>query len=192
MKRLRTEGAGMEHGVDLEAGRALETPRLKLLPAKAGDFADSLALWSEPQVVRHIGGQPLDGEAVWRRLLLRIGHWQALGYGYWAIFERDSGAFVGELGFADYHRHMEPPVALAPEAGWALMPAMQGRGYALEALQAALGWARQRWPQGRLSAIMEPDHALSARLATRVGFQCGERASYAGKPVDIWWLALAG
>lgn len=153
-------------------------------------FDDSLRLWSDPEVVRHMGGQVQDVEATWRRLLMRMGHWQALGYGYWSVFERDGGAFVGDLGFADHHRLLQPSVALAPEVGWALVPAMQGRGYALEALQAALAWAKRQWPEGDLSAIIAPEHATSARLAGRVGFRRFETAVYAGKPVEIWRLSL--
>ncbi len=30
-----------------------------------------------------------------------LGHWALRGYGLWAIEERDSGAYVGELGGVD-------------------------------------------------------------------------------------------
>ncbi|AFC86506.1 GNAT family N-acetyltransferase [Frateuria aurantia] len=166
--------------------RSLQTARLLLRPVNTDDFSTSLELWSDPQVVHCIGGQVMEAEAVWRRLLMQIGHWQVMGYGSWTIIERSSGHYVGELGFFDYRRALQPPMCIVPEAGWALRPAMQGRGYALEALQAALDWAQLRWPGGVLSAIMDPDHIVSARLAGRAGFQWEARASHAGRPLDIW------
>ena len=39
-------------------------------------------------MVKINGGEVPTAEAVWARLLRYIGHWQALGYGYWAVFEK--------------------------------------------------------------------------------------------------------
>ena len=36
------------------------------------------------------------------------GLWSLLGFGYWAIEEKAAGGFVGELGFADFKRDIEP------------------------------------------------------------------------------------
>ncbi len=109
----------------------LETDRLILRPHVREDFDESYALWSDETVTRFIGGKPFSREEVWSRLLRYAGHWALLGYGYWVIREKNSGRFVGEIGFADYQRDIEPPLG-APEIGWALMPSMHGIGYATE------------------------------------------------------------
>ena len=118
----------------------LQTPRLVLRPPTINDFDHSLSLWSDPAVSRFIGGRPATGEDVWARVLRYIGHWQAMKFGYWAIFERNSGRFVGEAGFADFHRTIDPPLTGMPEMGWALSPWAHGSGFATEAVQAALAW----------------------------------------------------
>ena len=85
-------------------------------------------MWADPTVVRHIGGKPSSLEESWSRLLRYGGLWSLLGYGYWLVEERGSGAFVGEVGFADFRRELEPGFAGAPEAGWVLTAAARGRG----------------------------------------------------------------
>ena len=90
-----------------------ETDRLILRPHVREDFDESYALWSDETVTRFIGGKPFSREEVWTRLLRYAGHWALLGYGYWVIREKNSGRFVGEIGFADYQREIEPPLIAA-------------------------------------------------------------------------------
>ncbi len=54
------------------------------------------------------GGETPTTESVWTRLLRYIGHWQALGYGYWAVFEKKTGRYAGSFGFQDGHRDIKP------------------------------------------------------------------------------------
>ncbi len=43
------------------------------------------------------GGEKPTTESVWSRLLRYIEHWQALGYGYWAVFEKTTGRMLVRL-----------------------------------------------------------------------------------------------
>lgn len=99
---------------------AIETQRLVLRGFRVEDFADSAALWADPDVTRFIGGRPSTEEESWTRFLRYLGHWSALGFGYWAVREKNSGRYVGEVGFADYRRDIEPSLGGAPEIGWVL------------------------------------------------------------------------
>jgi hypothetical protein len=54
-------------------------------------------MWTEPAVVRFIGA--LSREAAWIRFVRQAGHWNRLGFGFFAIEDRATGAFVGEAGF---------------------------------------------------------------------------------------------
>ena len=74
----------------------LETPRLRLRPYRLDDFETYAAMWTEPQVVRFIGGKPMSREAAWTRFLRQVGMWRLLGFGFFALEDRESGAFVGE------------------------------------------------------------------------------------------------
>src|ERR1700691_4275001 len=108
----------------------IETERLTLRAHCIADFAASAAMWADPVTTRHIGGRPQTEEETWSRLLRYVGHWALLGFGYWVVEEKATGSFVGELGFADYKRDMEPPLKDTPEIGWIFAAQFQGKGYA--------------------------------------------------------------
>jgi RimJ/RimL family protein N-acetyltransferase len=160
----------------------LTTPRLILRAHTRDDFSDSHAMWSDPEVTRYIGGKPSTREEVWARLLRYAGHWAMLGYGYWVVCEKESGRFVGEVGFADYQRDIEPSLAGTPEIGWALSPALHGHGYATEAVRAALNWADETWPDAETACIVAPENEASLRVAHKVGYREYLRTTYKGQP----------
>ena len=160
----------------------LETDRLTMRPHVLEDYDDSFAMWSNPEVIRFIGGQPFTREEVWARLLRYVGHWTLLGFGYWVVREKASGRFVGEVGFANFRRQIEPPLDDMPEVGWALVPAFHGRGYATEAVSAALRWAGTQWPGADTACIIAPENTPSLRVAQKCGYVEWTRGSYKGKP----------
>lgn len=163
----------------------LTTERLVLRPHVLADFEASAALWADPEVVKHISGVPSNREKSWTRLLRYIGHWQALGYGYWAVCDRSDGSFIGEVGFANFQRQMAPTFPDVPEAGWVLAPKAHGRGFATEAVTRALEWAdsAREWPQ--VFALFDPEHLASQRVASKLGFQPYGEARYEGAPVQV-------
>jgi RimJ/RimL family protein N-acetyltransferase len=160
---------------------AIETERLTLRGHRLDDFGASAALWSDPGVTRHIGGRPLSAEEVWTRLLRYVGHWSALGYGYWVVSEKSTGRFVGECGLADYHRAITPSIHGIPEAGWALTPSAHGRGYATEAMRAVLAWADRQLRSRRTVCLISPGNLASIRVAEKLGFGEHVRTTYHGE-----------
>lgn len=166
----------------------LETDRLILRPHGQGDFADSLALWSDAAVTRFIGGRPATREEAWTRLLRYVGHWAVLGYGYWAVRDRAGGRFVGEVGFADFQRAITPALE-APEIGWVVAPWAQGRGLATEAVQAALAWGDAHLPglagTARTVCIIDPDNAASLGVADKCGYREWARTTYKANRVIL-------
>lgn len=151
----------------------IHTPRLTLRGHTPQDLADCVALWSDPQIIRYTTRQTLARQDVWTRLLRHPGHWALLGYGYWLVFEQETGQLLGEMGLADFRRMvMEPYPQYAgiPEAGWVLLPQAQGKGYAFEALSAILGW-RDEHLSGQLTyCLIDPENTPSLKLAARLGF----------------------
>ncbi|GAA4488689.1 GNAT family N-acetyltransferase [Gluconacetobacter asukensis] len=118
----------------------IETERLRLSFHQAADFDDLRMMWSDPNVVRHISGVPSSEQESWFRLLRYRGLWDILGYGYWCVRSKADGRYVGDVGFADLKRPVEPPLGAVPEAGWVLASWAHGQGFATEALRAALTW----------------------------------------------------
>ncbi|WP_428029656.1 GNAT family N-acetyltransferase [Ancylobacter sp.] len=163
----------------------LTTARLTLRPHRAEDFNAYAAMWAEPAVVRFIGGAPFSREAAWSRFLRHPGLWQFLGFGAFAVEERASGAFIGEAGFHDFRRALSPSIEGTMEAGWVFAGAAQGKGYAQEAMAAALGWADAHRAETRITCMIEPTHAASLHVAGTLGFRHSADGLYNGHPMVL-------
>ena len=159
----------------------LETERLLLRANHAGDLPAFLAMWQQPEFYRFLSGQPLAEEEVWTKLLRHLGQWPMFGYGYWGVEEKASGQLVGAVGYADWQRHIEPSLKGFPEAGWVFAPHVHGRGYGIEAMQAAVAWADAHIAQKRSVCIIEPANVASLALAAKLGFCEFSRTVYKEK-----------
>jgi RimJ/RimL family protein N-acetyltransferase len=168
----------------------VETDRLRLRAHTIEDASKVTALWSNPEVTRYIGGKPLTDEECWSRLLRYVGHWSMLGFGYWVVEERATGEFVGEVGFSDYKRDVEPSLGAVPEVGWVLTPSKHGMGYATEAVQAVLGWGRDRFGLSPVTCLIHPNHQASIHVAQKCGFKKRQLGTYKGNPTLIFDLIL--
>ncbi|MEO8810588.1 MAG: GNAT family N-acetyltransferase [Rhodanobacter sp.] len=164
----------------------LETARLRLRGHRKQDYAVLAAIWADPDVVRYIGGVPSTPQEAWLRLLRYPGLWCLLGYGFWAIEEKSSGRMIGDIGYMDVKRAIEPPLDGMPEVGWALAADAHGKGYASEALAVVLGWGREHFGPHRATCIIAPANAASIRLALKMGFRLQHESIYHDEPVQVF------
>ena len=156
----------------------LETARTVMRGHRLDDFEASAKMWADLEVVRKISGRPSSREDSWYRMLRHVGHWQLLGFGYWLVEDRETGEFLGEVGFADHRREMDPPLGDYPEIGWVMCVAAQGRGLASEAVAAAVAWADDRLANPKTVCFMLPDHETSIRIAEKNGYRRSGPARY--------------
>jgi RimJ/RimL family protein N-acetyltransferase len=177
------------------SGQVLETPRLLLRPPRSEDFEGWAALMSDPEAARFIGGvQPRS--LAWRGLMAMAGSWTLQGFGMFSVIEKATGRWIGRIG---PWRPVDWP---GDEVGWGLARASWGRGYALEAASAAMGWAFDAldWPE--VIHVIHPANARSAALARRLGSARRGTARlpppYDAEEMEIWgqdrasWRARAG
>jgi RimJ/RimL family protein N-acetyltransferase len=163
----------------------LTTDRLILRPQQADDFEPCAAMWSDEEVVRHIGGVTRPAQDVWFNLLRSRGMWSLIGYGYWIAVEKGSGAFIGEIGFSDFKRGMTPDLSACPEAGWAFNRTSWGKGYASEAVAAIHAWLDRARP-GPSNCIIDLDNLASRRVAEKSGYKFWCEALYRDKPINVF------
>jgi RimJ/RimL family protein N-acetyltransferase len=161
----------------------LESARLRLRPHAPSDLDAAAAMWADPAVTRYIGGRASTRHETWLRLLRYPGLWQWCGFGFWAVTDRASGAFLGEVGFADFRRDLTPPLGEVPEFGWALAASAHGRGLATEAARLALAWSDAHLAAPRVACIIDVANAPSMRVASKCGFGEPVEASLGGAPV---------
>ena len=164
--------------------RLLRTPRLTMAPHGLADFADQAAMWADPVVVKYIGGVPATTEDAWARLLRCAGCWALMGHGMWAVREADSGTYLGDIGFLEAKRTGVEGFDGDPEIGWTLNTFAHGKGYASEAVSAALAWGQGRFK--RTVAMISPENTPSEAVALRTGFRRFADATYKDAPVGLW------
>lgn len=164
----------------------LESERLSLRGHVPNDYEDGIAMWGDPHVTQYVGGKPLTREEVWARLLRYRGHWAWLGYGLWVAVEKATGKFVGEVGYANHHRDIQPPLEGMPELGWVLATNFHGKRYATEAVRAAIRWGDGQFGGQRTCCIIHPENARSIRVAEKCGFTETARTIYKGEPTIVF------
>ena len=180
--RVGASGAEIEAKSTPSSFVRFETDRLLLRPHRLEDAENVARLWSDPQVVRFIG-QPSTRQDSWARLLRYAGHWSLFGYGYFAVEERGTGRFVGDVGVAQFRREGLQEPDDSAEAGWVLSPHCHGQGYGGEAVRALHAWIDAALPFARTHCIIDPRNEASIRLARSVGYEVIDTVSYAGDAV---------
>lgn len=142
-------------------------------------------MWRDPAVTKYIDGKPRAEEECWLKFLRATGFWAHLGYGYWIIEEKASGAIVGETGFGDFKREMTPSLRGEPEIGWALAAPFHGKGYGYEAARAAVAWGDANKIPAPMSCIIGPENTASIRIAEKCGFIETARTTYHGDDIIV-------
>lgn len=163
----------------------LTTDRLILRPLEEGDFPHAAAMWGDEDVVRFIGGVARSPQEVWFASLRGRAMWDVKGFGYWSVVDRETGTFLGEAGFADFKRGMEPDLSQWPEAGWAFGRASWGRGIASETLAAMHAWLDANRPGQSVCIIDEGNHA-SRRVAEKSGYEFWQVSTIRDHPVNAY------
>lgn len=158
----------------------IETERLILREFRIEDFDSFCDMITDPDVTRHMGGAVPDRGPAWEKFARMPGFWVLLGYGLWIVEEKASGRIAGNLGFGFFERSIDPPLSDMPEGAWVFDTWAHGKGYASEALTAALAWADANLPNRGYCCIIDPGNAPSLALARRFGFEEVRRAQFKG------------
>ena len=163
----------------------IETERVVLRPHRPNDFEAYQAMWVDPLVTRFIGGRPRTREESWIRFLLHAGMWSMTGFGFWAIEAKTGGALIGEAGFHDLKRDIEPSIEGLPEAGWALASAFHGLGLATEVMRRIVAWGDASLG-GRTVCLIDPENSGSINVAEKCGYREVGRTSYHGEATSLY------
>jgi RimJ/RimL family protein N-acetyltransferase len=155
----------------------LLTERLRLRAFRKSDLDDYAAMKADPEVARYLvgAGGPWDRGRAWRHMAFLMGHWQLGDIGMWAVEHRETGVFLGMIGFA------EPDDWPGFELAWTLARRWWGNGYATEGARAALRHAFNGLEKDRVISLMHPENRASIRVAERIGERLQGRTELFGK-----------
>ncbi len=159
----------------------LQTERLTLRAPEAADWPAFHAFITDERSI-FVRSGPIDEGKSWRAFGHVIGHWVLRGWGSFIITARDSVQALGMAG------PWFPAGWPERELGWSLWsPEAEGKGIALEAVQAARRFAFG--PLGWQTAVsyIDPANTRSAALAQRLGCTLDTGAAHPGEgPLQVW------
>ena len=174
------------------AGFWLTTERLALRRFAPGDFEWLFALFSDPDVARHLGGTK-DRAATEEMLNVRILRYynDHPGLGIWMTVERASGRPVG------FHllNHIQGESII--QVGYALVKSAWGQGLATEMAAALLRYGFVDLSIPSISGMTTLSNIASQHVLEKVGLQRrGERSfphsAYAAEGPMAWFERDAG
>ncbi len=145
---------------------SLTTPRLLLRPLQAGDAEGLFAIFSDPDVMRHMNTGPWASieraHQMITRDLLAMPEGEHLRLG----MERGTGAgIIGICNLFDFHWQCR-----RAEIGYCMARAFWGGGYMREALTALISYGFGELDLNRIEADVDPRNARSVRSLERLGF----------------------
>jgi len=167
---------------ELADGPVLETERLILRQDRPSDLEDRIAITSDPDFMRFVGGA-YDRQENWSRIMRYVGHWACFGFGLFAVEEKASGQYVGNVGLMRFERGLGEDFDPYPEGAWMIAQWAEGQGYATEAMRAAIEWHERRFGVARQVCIIDPVNETSLRLARKLGFRPYREGTNRGHPV---------
>lgn len=163
-----------------------ETERLLLRPLEAGDLEDLCALYRDPEVMRHVTGEPRDRRETEAALERHLGDHRRFGYGLCATFLKADGKFIGRCGLIPWRQ--EGP--WQAELAWMFTPAMWGRGLGTEF---GRGMIAQAWGPLGLDFLMARAYqanaasvAIMRKLGMRLARTLPEEVYYEVRKPGCW------
>ncbi|HEY0232195.1 MAG TPA: GNAT family protein [Dokdonella sp.] len=146
----------------------IETERLLLDPLRADDATALFGYRGDEEVAKYQGWRPASEDEA--AAFIATQSTQTFGAAdSWcqlAIRTRENGELVGDFG-VHFPASKDDPI----EFGLSLQPAHQGKGYAREAMQAAIDLAFRSWGYRRLVGSVDPRNTASMALCRSLGLR---------------------
>ncbi|WP_284618707.1 GNAT family N-acetyltransferase [Aquabacterium humicola] len=146
-----------------------KTARLLLRRPDPDDVVRLFAIYGDPATnIYNPAGPFRDLQKAQTVLDVWLSHWQARGFGQWAIATREAPREIIGFGGIAWRRYVD---ADALNLGYRFDAAAWGRGYATELGQAALRQAFVDLREPEVFAIVRPANLPSIRVLEKLGMQ---------------------
>ena len=148
-------------------GIILETTRLVLKAPEASHLAELIALRADPLVMRYVGnGCVQSPEEVAVFLQEAENYFKTYGMGFFSVFEKHSGAFVGQAGL--FHLGFDVNQEKV-ELAYRLHQQYWHKGYATELAKALIPWGFKTLGLTQIIALIYPQNEPSRRVLEKAG-----------------------
>jgi RimJ/RimL family protein N-acetyltransferase len=149
----------------------LQTERLYLRELELSDAPFIVELLNSPCWLQYIGDRHVrtieEAEAYLKNGPIKA--YAEVGYGLSLVVLKNNDKSIGICGLLkrDYLEH--------PDIGFAFLPDVMGKGYALEIALALKQFAELHWQVQKLSAIVQTDNDRSIKLLKKLGLSFKEK-----------------
>lgn len=161
------------------------TKRLILRRFQPGDYEDYCEMLTQKEVSKWLGnGKEFSREDVKRTMDAFERRWEQNGYGVWAVINKEDNKLIGQCGFL--------PIANSTEIEllYAFSSKCWGHGFASEAAEAAIAYAKEIYKWNSLVALAYNDNKSSINVLTKQGFKYIEDQEHFGVKLAYFNLTL--
>lgn len=146
----------------------LETESLLLRPLASRHLSQTLDIWTQPEVRRHLWGDKVIGE---ERAALEIARSQdsfrSYGFGLWAVRRREKRRVIGSCGL------LRVPHTDQLEIIYCIDRALRNKGYGTQAAQAVVAFAFDELQLPLVHGRCARDNIASLRVLEKIGMRPG-------------------
>jgi ribosomal-protein-alanine N-acetyltransferase len=165
----------------------LSTERLTLRHLQRDDLAPLFALYRDPDIRKYFPEKTLSLEQTREELEWFLhGHPKQPQLGLWATIETTTGSFLGRCGLLPWTIDGRQEVELA----FLIDKRRWGEGFATEAAQGILEYARDRLGLTRLICLIMPGNVASLSVARKMGMALDRVHEDELGPCEIWARAV--
>ena len=165
----------------MTASVQIETESLSLRELTSGDLDLIVDLYGDPETMDSYRGVLSSQDSqVWLEGV--ITSWKKKGYGYWALFLKDTGTFIGSAGLFD----QEIEGVWETEVGYVIQRQHWGQGFASEVAAACYDFALNRTDLERVVTIIDPRNSAAVHLAEKYGLSFLRQSAKWGRVVHIY------
>lgn len=165
----------------MEFPQQLRTARLLFTRIGTSDRDDFLSLRAHPRVAHALGAAPASASAT--HFGRHADHWEQHGYGWWAVRDPASGAFLGCGGLEVAQEH-----AKGIEVAFGFLPEYWGRGYASELVRVAVAQGFVRVGADHFVSFVLAANDRSRHVMEKAGFAREGEVMRAGRPHLLYRL----
>lgn len=159
----------------------IESSRLILRELEPADAAFIVELVNSPGWLQYIGDRKIrDLEGGGQYISKNVQNYTTQGFGLYAMQLKDTQELVGLCGLL---KREYLPTA---DIGYALLPAFEGRGLAVEAAQAVMEYAEEKLQMKTLFAIVTPKNNRSIALLEKLEFTLEKEIIEGGEPLLVY------
>jgi RimJ/RimL family protein N-acetyltransferase len=146
--------------------REFETDRLILRKWREEDLERFCIINNDPKVIEFLKGA-MTFEECKNFIAAKNQTIEKMGFGLWAVTIKETGEMIGFVGLnpPDFESHFTPCV----EIGWRLSSSHWGRGYAVEAAQAALKIGFENFGLKEIVSFTVPANLRSISVMKKIG-----------------------